>query len=140
MFDPHHRAVYDRLTSSIVINAELEPQPVAEYLSDVRQANQQAPQKKSVTTLGLAMTGCLAIATAMAMSLMTHLRDMSADQRQRTENMVLAGYGMARPARPAARRQTRYPAGFIILNYRIPATSSRRWPVRINNWVERPNG
>lgn len=99
-FDPHGRTVYDRLASSVVINAELEPEPVAAYLADVREANQRPPLRRSVTALGIALTASLAFATAVSMSIMTQLRDLTPDQRARAESMLLPEYGRALPAPP----------------------------------------
>lgn len=104
--DPHGRTVYDRLAGSVVINAELEQEPMAAYMAEVRTANQQPPQRRSILGLGFALTGCLAIATVIAMNLMTQLRDLTPEQRSRAEDMVLPGYGRAMPAPPVNNPET----------------------------------
>jgi hypothetical protein len=73
---------------------------VGEYLAEARAANVQPPFKKSITTLGLAMTMCMAFATASSMSVMRDLRDMTPEQKSSARAMVLPGYGKAMPAAP----------------------------------------
>jgi uncharacterized RDD family membrane protein YckC len=98
--DPFGRGVHDRLADSIVINAELEPAPVAEYLASAREAATQAPVKKSVTALGFAMAICLAFAAASSMEVMRQLRDLSPADKDRARAMVQPPYGRAWPAPP----------------------------------------
>lgn len=99
-FDPFGRAVHDRLASSIVINAELEPAPVAQYMTDARAAAARPLIRKSVTGLGFALVVCMAFAAASSLEVMRQLRDLSDEERQRAQAMVHPPYGRAWPAPP----------------------------------------
>lgn len=99
-FDPYKRTLIDRLAHSIVINAELEAEPTAAYLAEAREADARPPLKASIMALGIALTMCMAFATAQAMAVMRELRDLTADERSRARAMVLPGYGKAMPAPP----------------------------------------
>lgn len=99
-FDPFGRALYDRAANSVVINAELEPEPTAAYLSQVRTAAQAPPLRRSVSTLGFALAICLAFAAASSMEVMRQLRDLTPEERLRAQAMVQPPYGRAWPVPP----------------------------------------
>ncbi len=99
-FDPFGRTVYDRAAGSVVINAELEAEPVGTYLAEVRVASRMPPQKRSITSLGLGLTICLAFAAASSISVMRELRDLAPTDRERVQAMVVPDYGRAWPAPP----------------------------------------
>lgn len=101
LFDPFRRTLYDRLAGTIIINAELEPEPVAEYLREARTAAALPPRKPSITSLGFAMTICLAFAASSAVSAMMVLRDASPDDIEQASAMISPVYGRAWPARPS---------------------------------------
>jgi hypothetical protein len=96
--DPYKRTVYDRLVQSIVINAELEPAPVAEYLAGARQANERPPQRGSILFLGGALSVCLAFATASGISVMRDLKAFTPEQTASFQARTYPGFGMAVPA------------------------------------------
>lgn len=98
--DPYGRGVHDRLADSIVINAELEPAPVGEYMADAREAAQAPPMRRSITSLGFAMAICLAFAAASSMEVMRQLRDLDPAERERAMAMIDADYGRAWPVPP----------------------------------------
>lgn len=98
--DPFGRGVHDRLADSIVINAELEPGPVGEYLAEARVAAQSAPMRRSVTSLGFALAISLAFAAASSMEVMRQLRDLDPAARERAQAMIDEDYGRAWPVPP----------------------------------------
>ncbi len=105
-FDPYGRTVYDRAADSVVINAELEAEPVAAYLADVRTASLEPPLRRSITTLGLALTVCMAFAAASSISIMRQLRDLTPVARERVQALVVPQFGRAWPAPPLSEAVT----------------------------------
>lgn len=99
-FDPYGRGVHDRLASSIVINAELEPAPVAEYLAGARTAGAHPPVKKSITSLGVALALCMAFAAASSLEVMRQLKNLPDDEKSRMQALLVPDYGHAWPVPP----------------------------------------
>lgn len=99
-FDPFGRGVHDRLANSIVINAELEPAPVGEYLAGAREAAAFPPVKKSITSLGVALALCIAFAAASSLEVMRQLKDTPAEEKARMQALLVPGYGHAWPVPP----------------------------------------
>lgn len=100
MFDPFGRSVHDRVADSIVINAELEPAPVQEFLAGARTAGKEPPLRKSAIGLGFALTLALAFAVVSSMEVRKQLGSLSPEELYRARAMVDPEFGRAWPVPP----------------------------------------
>lgn len=95
--EPFNRSVHDRLAGSIVINAELEAEPVAAYLAEARPYVSRAPRTVSIVALGTGVMLCLAYGAVSLSSINKEIKNMSVETSQRMKGYLIEGYGRPMP-------------------------------------------
>lgn len=95
--DPTGRTLYDRKLGTVVINAELEPGPVAQHLAEVRHRDAEPTTVKSTLGFGLAFIICTAFGIAMVLQTAQLLRQAPQGERETMAGVLLDDGHYAHP-------------------------------------------
>jgi hypothetical protein len=104
--DPHGRALWDRLSGSIVITSDCQPEALGEFMRSAREAASGPAPRRAVTALVAAIVVCLGVFGGVVWLNAQKLRELPEAERrnfeQQKKELYVAGFGQPVPLGPSA--------------------------------------